>query len=282
MPSLGTTATVNAVAVLHDKLGDPGSNLGKVQQVLMPLAVKSYPPFAVLAPKRAGHRDRFVYPLGNVWQGLSPVPSTRLASWRLGTERRRALRKRSGLSLPSSLQLLDDALQFRNAVILRRQFRRLLPDKLAKLAYYLNKLIVSGCSHTLIKTRLSRDLRAVNRYHQQSHGESFLSLFTNRFEQGIYILDEPEAALSPQRQLSFLRIIHELETPAHAQFLIATYSPIILSYPGAVLFSLDSDSIREIAYQETEHYRVTRDFLNAPERYFKHLFRAEGGDESDA
>jgi predicted ATPase len=124
------------------------------------------------------------------------------------------------------------------------------------------------------------DLRAYGgqSLHQQSHGESFLSLFANRFEQGIYLLDEPEAALSPQRQLSFLSIIHELETPAHAQFVIATHSPIILSYPGAVLFSLDGDSIREIAYRETEHYRLTRDFLNAPERYLKHLFRPESDD----
>jgi predicted ATPase len=111
----------------------------------------------------------------------------------------------------------------------------------------------------------------------QSHGESFLSLFAHRFEQGIYILDEPEAALSPQRQLSFLRIIHELAEPAQAQFLISTHSPILLAYPGAVLFSLDGDSIREIDYRETEHYRVTRDFLNSPGRYFKHLF----GEESD-
>jgi predicted ATPase len=107
---------------------------------------------------------------------------------------------------------------------------------------------------------------------KQSHGESFLALFANRFEQGIYILDEPEAALSPQRQLSFLKIIHDLEMPGHAQFLISTHSPIILGYPGAVLLSLDGDSIQEIAYRETEHYLVTRDFLNAPERYFRHLF----------
>jgi predicted ATPase len=118
--------------------------------------------------------------------------------------------------------------------------------------------------------------------HKQSHGESFLALFAHRFEQGIYILDEPEAALSPQRQLSFLRIIHDLAAPAQAQFLISTHSPIILSYPGAVLFSLDGDSIQEISYRETEHYLVTRDFLNAPERYFRHLFRGEGEPEDDA
>lgn len=117
---------------------------------------------------------------------------------------------------------------------------------------------------------------------RQSHGESFLALFANRFEQGIYLLDEPEAALSPQRQLSFLKIIHDLETPGHAQFLISTHSPIILSYPGAVLFSLDGDTIREIAYRETEHYLLTRDFLNAPERYLRHLFDTSCDEEEDS
>jgi predicted ATPase len=115
---------------------------------------------------------------------------------------------------------------------------------------------------------------------QQSHGESFLALFANRFEHGLYILDEPEAALSPQRQLSFLKIIHDLATSGHAQFLISTHSPIILGYPGAILYSLDGDKIREIAYRETEHYLITRDFLNAPERFFKHLF-ARSCDESE-
>ena len=116
--------------------------------------------------------------------------------------------------------------------------------------------------------------------HEQSHGESFLSLFKQRFTQGIYILDEPEAALSPQRQLSFLRILHDLAEAGHAQFLIATHSPIILSYPGAVLFDLDGDAIRETSYRETKHYLVTRDFLNSPERFFKHLF-GSADDHSD-
>jgi predicted ATPase len=118
--------------------------------------------------------------------------------------------------------------------------------------------------------------------HEQSHGESFMSLFANRFEQGIYLLDEPEAALSPQRQLSFLRIIHDLATPGHAQFLIATHSPIILSYPGAVLFSLDGGAIREVAYRETEHFLITRDFLNSPESFFKHLFNRDDENPGDA
>lgn len=128
------------------------------------------------------------------------------------------------------------------------------------------------------------DLRAYGgrSLHEQSHGESFMSLFTNRFEQGIYILDEPEAALSPQRQLSFLRVLHDLTTPGHAQFIIATHSPILLSYPGAVLYDLDGSGIREIEYRDTRHFLITRDFLNSPERFFKHLFGAPGDETGEA
>jgi predicted ATPase len=111
--------------------------------------------------------------------------------------------------------------------------------------------------------------------HHQSHGESFLALFQNRFEQGLYILDEPEAALSPQRQLSFLRIIHELVVPRHAQFLIATHSPILLAYPGATLYQFEEEGIRKVEYSETDHYKVTKEFLNAPERIFRYLFSEE-------
>jgi predicted ATPase len=127
------------------------------------------------------------------------------------------------------------------------------------------------------------DLRAYGgkSLHEQSHGESFIALFAHRFEQGIYILDEPEAALSPQRQLSFLRIVHDLVTPGHAQFVIASHSPILLAYPGAVLFDLDGDRIQEVEYRETRHYLLTRDFLNSPESFFKHLFRAESEDEEE-
>ncbi len=115
--------------------------------------------------------------------------------------------------------------------------------------------------------------------HHQSHGESFLALFQHRFEHGLYILDEPEAALSPQRQLAFLKIIHELEVPRHAQFLIATHSPILLAYPGATLYQFEEDGIREVAYHETDHYLVTKEFLNRPDRILKYLFSEE--DEFD-
>lgn len=108
--------------------------------------------------------------------------------------------------------------------------------------------------------------------HAQSHGESFLALFNNRFEQGLYLLDEPEAALSPQRQLSLLKILHDLEAPGHAQFLVATHSPILLSYPGAIVYTLDGGAFEAIDYRDTKHFQITRDFLNSPERFHKHLF----------
>ncbi|MEM7368088.1 MAG: AAA family ATPase [Bacteroidota bacterium] len=108
--------------------------------------------------------------------------------------------------------------------------------------------------------------------HHQSHGESFLALFNNRFHKGIYLLDEPEAALSPQRQLTFLTIVHKLESSGLAQFIIATHSPMLLTYPGATLLSLDEEGISETNYQDTEHFQLTRRFLEAPEAYYRFLF----------
>ena len=108
--------------------------------------------------------------------------------------------------------------------------------------------------------------------HEQSHGEAFLSLFEHRFEDGLYLLDEPEAALSPQRQLAFLRIIHDLASRRVAQFIIATHSPMLLCLPDATVLTFDKGRIERIAYHETDHFQLTRDFLNAPERFFRHLF----------
>jgi predicted ATPase len=112
--------------------------------------------------------------------------------------------------------------------------------------------------------------------HEQSHGESFLALATHRFQgHGLYILDEPEAALSPQRQLALLAIIHELVEDRSSQFIIATHSPILMAYPNALIYRLDPKGIERVAYEDTEHYRITRDFLSSPERFFKTLFRRE-------
>lgn len=97
--------------------------------------------------------------------------------------------------------------------------------------------------------------------HEQSHGESFFSVFLNKFTgEGIYILDEPEAALSPSRQMSMLTRMHELVKEG-SQFIIATHSPIIMAYPQALIYQI-KDGFEQIGYKETEHYQVTRTFLN--------------------
>lgn len=98
--------------------------------------------------------------------------------------------------------------------------------------------------------------------HHQSHGESFFSLMTHRFGgNGLYILDEPEAALSPTRQMAMLARIHQL-VEQDSQFIIATHSPIILSYPQARIYELKNGYLNVCNYEDTEHYSVSKAFLN--------------------
>lgn len=109
--------------------------------------------------------------------------------------------------------------------------------------------------------------------HAQSHGESFLKLLTHKFQgHGLYLLDEPEAALSPQRQLAALVAIHNL-VRNHSQFIIATHSPILLSYPRAKILRFDDAGLTEVRYEETKHYRITKDFLNSYPRRLEQLFK---------
>jgi len=96
-----------------------------------------------------------------------------------------------------------------------------------------------------------------------SHGEGTLSYFSTRFRiKGLYLLDEPEAALSPLSQLRFVKLLQELEMEGHAQFIMATHSPILLAYPGAQILSFDSEQITEVTFEETTHYKV-----------YKHVFQ---------
>jgi predicted ATPase len=102
--------------------------------------------------------------------------------------------------------------------------------------------------------------------HEQSHGESFFALMTNRFGgNGLYILDEPEAALSPSRQLAMLVRMHEL-IAKNSQFIIATHSPILMAYPDADIYQIDESGLVRTAYEETEHFLVTKAFLGNPKR----------------
>lgn len=110
--------------------------------------------------------------------------------------------------------------------------------------------------------------------HEMSHGEAFLWVALNRFKDGgLYILDEPESALSPQRQLALLLRIHEL-VQTGSQFVISTHSPILLAYPEATIFLLDRDGLRNVRYEETEHYAVTKAFLQDPAGRMRQLFGA--------
>jgi predicted ATPase len=104
-----------------------------------------------------------------------------------------------------------------------------------------------------------------------SHGQSFLKLFQSRFvPRGLYLLDEPEAPLSPQSQLGLMAMIGDM-VKRDGQFIIATHSPILLGFPGATIYSCDQVPVASVAYEELEHVVITRDFLNARERFLKHL-----------
>lgn len=106
----------------------------------------------------------------------------------------------------------------------------------------------------------------------RSHGESYLQLFQARFvPEGLYLLDEPEAPLSPLRQLSFLAILKRMVDQS-SQFIIATHSPIIMAFPGATILYFDEGQIKKVAYEDIEHVRITRTFLENPARFFTHLF----------
>ena len=114
--------------------------------------------------------------------------------------------------------------------------------------------------------------------HHQSHGESFLSLVHNRFRgEGIYLLDEPEAALSPARQLTLLAEIHRL-VEAGSQLLIATHSPILMAYSQGEILLLGEEPIHPVGYRETEHYQITKSFLDNPERMLRILFQQDKED----
>jgi predicted ATPase len=127
-----------------------------------------------------------------------------------------------------------------------------------------------------VATEIER-LGAIHSYggtslHKMSHGESFITLMTSRFGgNGLYILDEPEAALSPIKQMSMLTVINEL-VKQNSQFIIATHSPILMAYPDADIFVIDDNGIMKTPYKKTDNYMITRKFLENPEKMIHYLF----------
>ncbi|MFO0962647.1 MAG: AAA family ATPase [Phycisphaerales bacterium] len=126
-----------------------------------------------------------------------------------------------------------------------------------------------GVENPLVKYYGGRSL------HEQSHGESFFALFQHRlFGPGLYLLDEPEAALSPQRQIALLGLVHRL-VERGSQFIVATHSPIILAYPNATIYELYGAGIRQTSYRESSPYRTCRAFLENPELSIRELLHPE-------
>jgi predicted ATPase len=133
-----------------------------------------------------------------------------------------------------------------------------------------------GLAHELARTPYVREIGELDRRYgdgldAQSHGESFLRFFQARLvPRGTYFLDEPEAPLSPARQLAFLSLLREM-VEADCQAIVATHSPILLAFPGAAIWSFDAEPIVQVAYEDLEHVRLTRDFLANPGAFLRHL-----------
>lgn len=104
----------------------------------------------------------------------------------------------------------------------------------------------------------------------QSHGQSIMSFFKSRYKiKGLYLLDEPETALSPKSQLELLKLLQEMAALGHAQFIIATHSPILLACPGSVIYSFDQIPVKTVQYKDTEHYKIYKNFMVNPGKYFQ-------------
>ncbi|MEM8495498.1 MAG: AAA family ATPase [Planctomycetota bacterium] len=105
----------------------------------------------------------------------------------------------------------------------------------------------------------------------RSHGEAFLEILQSQIDTGLFLMDEPESALSPQRQLVLLALMHDRIRSGLSQFIIATHSPILLTYPGATIYSFDDGRLERTSLKATAHFQITHGILEHPERYWRHL-----------
>jgi predicted ATPase len=150
--------------------------------------------------------------------------------------------------------------------------RRKITDDLSELKGAVDDSIISKMSESMnYKLHLMRKDYGEN-MQAFSHGEAYLKILQTRIgKKGIYMLDEPEAALSPLKQLSLLFFILEGLKNGNTQFIISTHSPILMGIPGAMLYEIQEDNMQQVSYQETGHYRITKTFLNNPDYYFDKL-----------
>ena len=132
-------------------------------------------------------------------------------------------------------------------------------------------------AHGLARMPFMRELADMRRRYGEdldanSHGESYFTLFRSRFvPNGLYLLDEPEAPLSPMRQLGLMSMLKMMVEEQNAQFVIATHSPMLMAFPNATIYSFDASTVRTVSYHEVEHVQVMKSFLESPQRYLRHL-----------
>ena len=163
---------------------------------------------------------------------------------------------------------------------LHRHVRLVRSQRRPRTGFFLRAESLYNVATELERLGILHDENFANAYggdtlHARSHGEAFLALLRHRFgPEGLYFLDEPESALSPQRQLAALVRMHEL-VAVGSQFIIATHSPILMAYPGARIYLCGDDGLSEVSYEETEHVRITRRFLHDPDRALTQLFANE-------
>ncbi|HMC78218.1 MAG TPA: AAA family ATPase [Vicinamibacterales bacterium] len=163
------------------------------------------------------------------------------------------------------------------ASALRPSFRRQPPD-----AYFLRSEFQAHFASLLDARRDDPEFIAdpYGRYggqslHTRSHGEAFLAILQHRIRAGLFIMDEPESALSPQRQLVLLAHMWQQVSAGKSQFIIATHSPILLTFPGADILSFDGGTLHRVKLEDTSHYQITRGILHNAESYWKHLRAAD-------
>ena len=169
-----------------------------------------------------------------------------------------------GGTLNYSFSTYDSHSELHDAMRLVRSFNK------AKWGYFLRA--ESFYNVATAEEEYSRIQGIPQHYHEKSHGESFLSVIQKNFDQnGLYILDEPEAALSPQRQLTLMLEMSKC-VQNDSQFIIVTHSPILLGFPGAAILSFDEGAIQPINYEDTQSYQITKMFINDRRQILKHLF----------
>jgi predicted ATPase len=164
---------------------------------------------------------------------------------------------------------------------LRPSFRRRPPD-----AYFLRAELQAHFASLLDARSADPDflgdpyaLYGGQSLHTRSHGEAFLAILQNRIRSGLLLFDEPEAALSPQRQLALLAHMSALVATGTSQFIVATHSPILLTFPGAQILSFDGDALHPIALEDTTHFQITKGILQNPAAYWKHLEDSTGDEK---